>query len=83
MRISEQSPNGVNGIEHIVGGERAGDAVIEQLVRRRNPARHAVLMAAPHQEQVGRRQHGDGDAGIGQPPRRFGKAPRRRARTAW
>ena len=36
-------------------------------MRGRDAARHVMLVLAPHQEQVGRRQHRDGDPGVGQP----------------
>jgi hypothetical protein len=53
MRTSEQSPNGVKGIEHVVGRERAGHTQREQAMHRRHSARHVMVAIAPHQEQVG------------------------------
>jgi hypothetical protein len=64
--MSEQSPNGVNGLSTLLVGERAGDAVIEQTMCVRDPARHVLLVLAPHQKKVGRRQHRHGDPSVGQ-----------------
>ena len=63
IRTSEQSPNGVNGIEHVVGRDRAIDAVLDQAMHRRHPARHVAVIVAADQEQIGRRQRGHRDAG--------------------
>jgi hypothetical protein len=54
-------------VEHVVGGERADDAVIEQPMRGRDAARHMVVVLAPHEEEIGGGQHRHRHAGIGQP----------------
>ena len=66
MRMQRAVAERRERVEHVVGGERAGHAMIEQPMRGRDAARHVVLVLAPHQEQVGRRQHRDGDPGVGQ-----------------
>src|SRR3546814_14607223 len=50
---------------HVVVRQRAGHAMLQQRVSMCHAARDVVVMATAHQEQVGGRQHGDGNAGTG------------------
>src|SRR3546814_2260916 len=54
--------------------------MLQQRVSMCHAARDVVVMAAAHQEQVGGRQHGDGNAGTGQPVRDLGQPRRRQGR---
>src|SRR5262249_43725952 len=53
-------------IEDVVGGERAVDAVGEEQVGISHTAPDIVVLVAAHEEEVGRRQHRDGDAAVGE-----------------
>ncbi len=55
------------GIEHIVGGDRTQHAMSDQSVRQGEAARRIMGGATAHQIEIGCRQHGDGDAGVGEP----------------
>src|SRR5712691_3981329 len=56
------------GIEYVVGGERAVDTIVEQLVGRHHPTQHVVILVSPHEVQVSGGQHGEGNASIGHAP---------------
>ena len=51
-------------IEHVVARDRANDTIIEQPMRRGHAARNVVIMIAPHEKKIGRRQHGHRYASI-------------------
>ena len=56
------------GIQDIIRGERAIHPLMQQSVGRGDAARDIVRHIPPHQIEVGRRQHGDVHADVGQPP---------------
>ncbi len=68
------------GIEDVVGGERAVDAVLHQEIGIRHAAPDAVVLVAPHEVEVGRRQHRDGDPDVVQASRQLRQARRRQQR---
>jgi len=77
MRISEPSPNGVNGFRMLFDEIVAVAALIDEQIRVGDAARHVVIGMAGEHEKVGRWKHGDGHANLGQPLRDLFLAGRR------
>ena len=69
MRISEQSPNGVKGLSTLLVASEQVTPCCSSRCAGATPRGTLWSCVAAHQEQVGRRQHGDGDAGVGEPAR--------------
>ena len=80
MRISEQSPKGVAGVQHVVARHRAGHAVPGEQIGVGDAAHDRMVVLAPHQIEVGRGQHGHGYPGIGETPRQRRDLCRRQQR---
>ena len=57
MRMREQSPNGGERVEHVVGRERAVRSALDERVGVRDPAHHRVVLVAAGDEEVRGRQH--------------------------
>ena len=72
MRTSEQSPNGVNGFSTLLVDSEQFTPWCSSSCAASTPRIDAVALAAAHQEQVGRRQHGDRHAGVGRVARASG-----------
>ena len=79
MRISEPSPNGVNGFRMLFDEIEQLQPSLDEQVRVGHAARHVVIGMAREHEEVGRRQHGDGHADVGEPPGDLLLACRRQA----
>ncbi len=68
MRISEPSPNGVNGLRMLFDEIEQLQPCSANRLASVDAARHVVVDVARQHEQIGRRQHRDRDAGVGELP---------------
>ena len=66
MRSSEASPNGVKALSTLLVASEQVTPCWREAVGAGDAARHVVVGIAAHEEQVGGRQHGDGDTGVGE-----------------
>jgi hypothetical protein len=82
MRMSEQSPNGVNGLSTLLLDSEPIHAMPQQLVRWHNASGYVVVMGvmAPHQIEVRRRQHSERHAGASEALRHCLEIRQRKAR---
>ena len=63
MRISEQSPKGVAGLRMLLVESEQLTPCSHRTLASATPRTHSMVAVAPHQEQIGRRQHRHRDAG--------------------
>src|SRR5215831_17863078 len=73
MRMSEQSPNGVNGLSTLLVASEQVTPSWSSRCAGATPRGTWRLAIPPHQEQIGRRQHRHRDAGVGQAPPNLGE----------